>query len=81
MFQCKQILSSVLTHESPERRAIPSSYRALLTCFMNELGASGEQIDSFRESNLDWIFAEKFTHAICENTQVFTNVSSFAITT
>jgi len=33
---------------------------------MNELGTSGEQIDSFWESNLDWIFAEKFSHAIIE---------------
>lgn len=63
------------------KKGIPSSYRALLACFVNELGASGEQIDSFRESNLDRIFAEKFTHTICENTQVFTNVSSLPFTT
>ena len=47
---------------------------------MNELGTSGEQIDSFWESNLDWIFAEKFSHTICENTQVFKNVSAFLFT-
>ena len=71
---------SVNTRTSWEK-SISSTYRALLTCFMNELGASGEQIDSFRESNLDWIFAKEFSHTIWESTQVFTNVTSLPFTT
>ena len=68
------------TNHLREKLILSPSYRALLTCFMNELGASGEQVDSFRESNLDWIFAEKFSHAIWESTQVFTNVNSLPFT-
>lgn len=63
----KQVLSLQLTtfDTKPAKEykvAQLLSYRALFASFANELGTSGEQIDSFWKSHLNWVFTEKFTH-------------------